>query len=61
MTGTQEEGRTPLSGIEILRKKIDNEAYLNEAIQRIAQVLSNEILDIPQGGLIHGRQWEERK
>jgi hypothetical protein len=61
MTGTQEENRKFLSGIEILRKKIDNEAYLNEAIQRIAQVLSNEILDIPQGGLTHGRQWKGRK
>jgi hypothetical protein len=36
--------------IEILRKKIDNEDYLGEAIQRIAQILSNEILDVPHGG-----------
>jgi hypothetical protein len=42
--------------IAILRKKIDNEDYLCEAIQRIAQVLSNEILDIPQGGSYHERQ-----
>jgi hypothetical protein len=61
MTGAQEKDRMPLSGIEFLRKKIDNEEYLNEAIQRIAQVLSNEILDISQGGLVHGRQWERRK
>ncbi|MDR0386451.1 MAG: hypothetical protein LBH57_00305 [Treponema sp.] len=61
MIGTQEQGRMPRSGIEILREKIDNEDYLNEAIQRIAQVLSNEILDISQGGLVHGRQWKKRK
>jgi hypothetical protein len=61
MTGTREKGRTPCSRIEFLRKEIDNEVYLNEAIQRIAQVLSNDILDIPQGGLVHGRQWKRRK
>jgi hypothetical protein len=38
------------SRIEQLRKKIDNKEYLYEAIQRIAQIISNEILDIPQGG-----------
>ncbi|GHV81987.1 hypothetical protein AGMMS49991_05450 [Spirochaetia bacterium] len=36
--------------IEDLRKKINNEDYLGEAIQRIAQILSNEILDVPHGG-----------
>jgi hypothetical protein len=61
MTETREKGRTPHRGIEFLRTKIDNEVYLNEAIQRIAQVLSNEILDIPQGGLVHGRQWKRRQ
>ncbi|MDR2741547.1 MAG: hypothetical protein LBB98_05255 [Treponema sp.] len=61
MTGTQEKGRMPHSRIEFLRKKINNEVYLNEAIQRIAQVLSNDILDIPQGGLVHGRQWKKWK
>jgi hypothetical protein len=43
--------------IAILRQKIDNEDYLNEAIQRIAQVLSNEILELPQGG----SYYEQRK
>jgi hypothetical protein len=38
------------SRIEQLRKKIDNKEYLYGAIERIAQILSNEILDIPQGG-----------
>jgi hypothetical protein len=42
--------------IEILRKKIDNKEYLYEAIQRIALILSNEILDISQGGVNYERQ-----
>jgi hypothetical protein len=61
MREIQKENRTPHSGIELLRKKINNEVYLNEAIQRIALVLTNEILDVSQGGLIRGRQWEKRK
>jgi hypothetical protein len=36
-----------------LRKKIDNKEYLNEAIQRIALVLSNELLDISRKGIYH--------
>jgi hypothetical protein len=47
--------------IEILKKKIDNEDYLGEAIQRIAQILSNEILDIHHGGMYHERQRTGRK
>jgi len=42
--------------IELLRQKINSEAYLCEAIQRIAQVLSNELLGIEQGGVFYGRQ-----
>ncbi|MDR2069981.1 MAG: hypothetical protein LBP81_00985 [Treponema sp.] len=61
MSGIQQENQVHHSGIELLRKKLDNEAYINEAIQRIALVLTNEILDIAQGGLIRGRQWEKRK
>jgi anti-sigma28 factor (negative regulator of flagellin synthesis) len=55
------ENKIPASRIEMLRKKIDNGDYLYEAIQRIAQVLSNEILDIPQGGMNHERQRKGRK
>ena len=51
----------PPSRIEILREKIDNEDYLYEAIQRIAQILSNEILDIHHGGIYHERQRKGRK
>ena len=39
--------------LERLRKKINNEDYLNGAIQRIALILSNELLDTPQGGAYH--------
>jgi hypothetical protein len=49
------------SRIAILKQKIDNEDYLNEAIQRIAQVLSNEILELPQGGSCHEWQRTRRK
>ena len=44
-----------------LREKIDNEEYLYEAIQRIALILSNELLDIPHGGLKHERQRKGRR
>ena len=35
--------------IEKLREKIDTKEYLEEAIQRIAQVLSNEIIGYQEG------------
>jgi hypothetical protein len=42
--------------ISALRKKIDDEDYLYEAIQRIALVLSNEI-----SGVSGGKEANERK
>ena len=36
--------------LNLLKQKINDEDYLYEAIQRIAQVLSNEITGIPRGG-----------
>ena len=36
--------------LEVLRKKINDEAYVHEAIQRIALIISNELLDLSQGG-----------
>jgi hypothetical protein len=45
-----------VSRIDLLKAKINSEAYLDEAIQRMAQVMSNEILGIPQGGTVHERQ-----
>jgi hypothetical protein len=47
--------------LEILREKINNEEYLHEAIQRIALILSNELLDIPQGGWNYERQRKRRR
>jgi hypothetical protein len=43
--------------LEQLRNKINNQDYLYEAIQRIALILSNELLDISQGGFFN----EQRK
>jgi hypothetical protein len=49
------------SRLALLRAKVNNEDYLFEAIQRMAQVMSNEILGIPQGGMFHGQQRKGRK
>jgi hypothetical protein len=46
--------------LEQLRNKINNKDYLYEAIQRIALILSNELLNISQGGTIN-EQWKRRK
>ncbi|GHV50476.1 hypothetical protein AGMMS49579_04110 [Spirochaetia bacterium] len=56
-----EESRLGPLKLETLRKKINNEEYLNGAIQRIALILSNELLDTPQGGFYHERQRKGRK
>jgi hypothetical protein len=50
-----------LSKLEILRQKINNEDYLHEAIQRIALILSNELLDLPQGGRSYEQQRKSRQ
>jgi hypothetical protein len=55
------ENQADYSRIERLRDKINSEDYLYEAIQRMAQVLSNEILGIPQGGINYERQRKGRK
>jgi hypothetical protein len=47
--------------LEALREKINNEEYLYEAIQRIALILSNELLDIPQGGWNYEQQRKGRR
>jgi hypothetical protein len=41
------------SELETLRRKINDEGYLHEAIQRIAWTLSSELLNISQGGHFH--------
>ncbi|MDR0878635.1 MAG: hypothetical protein LBN21_11325 [Treponema sp.] len=55
------ENRMRASELEQLRTKINNQDYLYEAIQRIALVLSNELLDISQGGLYNERQRKGRR
>ena len=55
-----EEG-SGLSKLEVLREKINNEDYLHEAIQRIALIISNELLDLPQGGRSYERQRKSRQ
>ncbi|MDR0312655.1 MAG: hypothetical protein LBI14_03575 [Treponema sp.] len=54
---TRAENRLGISELEALRAKINNEEYVYEAIQRIALILSNELLDIPQGG----NNYEQRR
>ena len=55
------EDDTGLSRLEVLRQKINNEDYLYEAIQRIALIISNELLDLPQGGRSYERQRKSRQ
>ena len=47
---TKADNSLGISELEALRAKINNEEYVHEAIQRIALILSNELLDIPQWG-----------
>jgi len=58
---TPREENTGLSRLEVLRQKINNEDYLHEAIQRIALIISNELLDLPQGGRSYERQRKSRQ
>ena len=57
---TRQEKGLGTSELEALRAKINNEEYVYEAIQRIALILSNELLDIPQGGS-HEQQRKGRR
>jgi len=45
--------------LELLRSKINDQDYLYGAIDRLAMVLCNEILNLPQGGT-YG-EWEGGK
>jgi hypothetical protein len=47
--------------LETLRRKINSEEYIYEAVQRIAQVLSNELLKTSREGIYHARQRKRRK
>jgi len=56
-----DEGGSGFSKLEVLRQKINNDEYVYEAIQRIALTISNELLDIPQGGGSYERQRKSRQ
>jgi hypothetical protein len=45
--------------LESLKIKINDQRYLYEAINCLAMILSNEILDTLQGGISH--EWEGSK
>jgi len=49
-----------LAKLELLRQKINNEEYLHEAIQRIALIISNELLDLHPGGRPYGHKRKGR-
>jgi hypothetical protein len=53
---TRSEDQLGSAELEILRNKINNKIYLYEAIQRIALILSNELLEIPRGGKYYERK-----
>ena len=46
---------------EDFRKKINDQEYLRDAIQRIALIMSNDLLDIPYGGRPYERQRKRRR
>jgi hypothetical protein len=47
--------------LEQLRARINDEDYLHAAIQRLALVLSNELMEMTQEGVRHERQRKRRK
>ena len=48
--------------LEQLRSRINDKDYMSAAIQRIALVLSNELMAMSQGGENnHDRQWQRQR
>ena len=47
--------------LELLRQQINDEKYLYAAIQRLALVLSNGLMEITLKGGQNERQWKRRK
>ena len=47
--------------LELLQRRINDEDYLHAAIQRLALVLSNELMEITIEGGRHERQRKKRK
>jgi hypothetical protein len=49
------------SRLEQLRKRINDKDYMHAAIQRIALVLSNELVDMTQGGGSYNERQRKRR
>jgi hypothetical protein len=47
--------------LELLQRRINDEDYLYAAIQRLALILSNELMQITKEGGYNGRQRKKRK
>jgi hypothetical protein len=47
--------------LEQMRQRINNEDYLHAAIQRLALVMSNELMDVSQEGKSHEQRRKRRK
>ena len=47
--------------LELLQRRIHEEDYLHAAIQRLALVLSNELMEITMEGGRNERRWKRRK
>jgi hypothetical protein len=47
--------------LEMLRRRINDEDYLHAAIQRLALVLSNELMEVTMEGGRNERQRKRRK
>ena len=47
--------------LEILRRRINDEDYLHAAIQRLALVMSNELMELTMEGRRNERQRKRRK
>lgn len=56
MMMVQAENHQNKQKLEELKRLINDDLYLADAIQRIAQVLSEELLEEPQAGAKHGRK-----
>ena len=47
--------------MELIRRRINYENYLRAAIQRLALVLSNELMEVTKEGGCHEKQRKRRK
>ena len=46
--------------LELLRKRINDKDYMHAAIQRLALILSNELVDMSQGGGSYN-EWQRQR